>query len=180
MTPAHAFFGLCSLATLIGALLTVASRNPIRSALSLLLAIGGVAGLFLSLHAEFLAAIEMIVYAGAVVVLFIFVIMLIGPSATPSHDARGVTSRFLGSVSLGTAGLAAAYLAIRQSTGRLSEPPAPRAELGTIDAFGRELFTRGLVPFELAAVLFVVAVVGAIALAQGKGIGRASVKGNTP
>jgi NADH-quinone oxidoreductase subunit J len=180
MTMTHVFFGLCALAALVGALATVLAKNPIRSALSLLLSIAGVAGLFLSLHAEFLAAIEMIVYAGAVVVLFIFVIMLIGPSAMPAQDSRGATSRFLGSVALGASGVAGAYVAIRQSAGHLTVPAAARAELGTIDAFGRELFTRGLVPFELAAALFVVAVIGAIALAQGKGLGKTSAKGKAP
>jgi len=62
-----AFFALSALATLIGALLTVLAQNPIRSAMALLLAIGGITGLYLGLDAQFLAAIELIVYAGAVV-----------------------------------------------------------------------------------------------------------------
>src|SRR6185369_8837320 len=87
------FFGLSALATLVGALLTVLAVNPIRSAMALLLSIGGITGLFLGLDAQFLAAIELIVYAGAVVILFVFVIMLIGPDATPPADSKAAFSR---------------------------------------------------------------------------------------
>ena len=104
MTWTHAFFAVCALAALVGALLTVLSKNPIRSALSLLLSIGGVTGLFLGLHDEFLAVVELIVYAGAIVVLFIFVIMLIGPEAASAQDSRSATSRFLGSAALALGG----------------------------------------------------------------------------
>jgi NADH-quinone oxidoreductase subunit J len=163
----YAFFALSALATLIGALLTVLAANPIRSAMALLLAIGGITGLFLGLNAQFLAAIELIVYAGAVVILFVFVIMLIGPDATPPADSKAAFSRWLAAVVFGICALVTGILLIRTSGGLHAFPPA-HPEYGTIDAFGRELFTRGLVPFELATALFVVAVVGAIAIASGK------------
>src|SRR6516165_9169132 len=89
------FYGLAILA-LLGALGTVSAKSPIRGAMGLLLMIVSIAGLFLALHAQFLAAIQLIVYAGAIVVLFIFVIMLLGPSASPSKDARGLVPRILG------------------------------------------------------------------------------------
>jgi NADH-quinone oxidoreductase subunit J len=163
-----AFFCLCTLATLAGALLTILAKNPIRSAMALLLAIGGVAGFFLSLNAQFLATIELIVYAGAVVVLFVFVIMLIGPDVTPSHDSKAAFWRWLAVIVFGLSALATGTLAIRAS-GRPHPLPPARADFGTIDTFGRELFTKGLVPFELATALFVVAVVGAVAVARGRG-----------
>ena len=84
---AKAFFGACALACTLGAAATVFAKNPIRGAMGLLLCIAGIAGLFLSLHAQFLAAIQLIVYAGAVVILFVFVIMLLGPDATSPKDA---------------------------------------------------------------------------------------------
>lgn len=83
---ATVYFYACAALALGGALAVVVSRNPIRSAMGLLLLILSVAGLFLALHAEFLAAIQLIVYAGAIVVLFLFVIMLLGPSAAPPTD----------------------------------------------------------------------------------------------
>jgi NADH-quinone oxidoreductase subunit J len=164
---AFIFFGLSALAAVVGALLTVLAKNPIRSAMSLLLTIGGVTGLFLGLDAQFLAAIELIVYAGAVVILFVFVIMLIGPDATPPRDSKALFARALGSVVFGLAALVTAILLLRTSPGAHALPPT-RPDYGTIDAFGRELFTRGVVPFELTTALFVVAVVGAIAMASGK------------
>ena len=81
MTAGNVFFALCSIAALVGAMCTVLAKNPIRGAMGLLLTIVGIAGLFLKLNAQFLAAIQLIVYAGAVVVLFVFVIMLLGPDA---------------------------------------------------------------------------------------------------
>lgn len=167
MNPlAVAFFLFASLAALVGALLTVLSANPIRSAMALLLTIGGVTGLFLALDAQFLAAIELIVYAGAVVILFVFVIMLIGPDATSSHDRRGLYSRGFAAVVFGLAALVTAVL-LGKNAGGVHAFPAARPDFGTIDAFGHELFTRGLVPFELTTALFVTAVVGAIAIARG-------------
>jgi NADH-quinone oxidoreductase subunit J len=164
---AVSFFGLSALATVIGALLTVLAVNPIRSAMALLLSIGGITGLFLGLDAQFLAAIELIVYAGAVVILFVFVIMLIGPDATPPTDSKAAFSRMFGAIVLGLCSLVTAVL-LGRAGGGLHPLPPPRPEYGTIDSFGRELFTRGLVPFELTTALFVVAVVGAIAVARGR------------
>jgi NADH-quinone oxidoreductase subunit J len=161
------FFGLSALAALVGALLTVLSVNPIRSAMALLLTFGGVTGLFLGLDAQFLAAVELIVYAGAVVILFVFVIMLIGPDATPPADAKAAFSRWLAAGVFGIFGLLTAVLLLRAG-GPMHAFPPHRPDFGTIDAVGRELFTRGLVPFELTTALFVVAVVGAIAIARGK------------
>jgi NADH-quinone oxidoreductase subunit J len=164
---AVAFFALCALATIAGALLTILARNPIRSAMALLLSLGGITGFFVSLGAQFLAAVELIVYAGAVVILFVFVIMLIGPDATPAPDSKGSFSRTLSVVVFGLFSVVTGGLALR-AAGTPHALPPPRIELGTIDMFGHELFTRGLVPFELATALFVVAVVGAIAVARGR------------
>jgi NADH-quinone oxidoreductase subunit J len=170
------FFALSALATVVGALLTVLAVNPIRSAMALLLSIGGITGLFLGLDAQFLAAIELIVYAGAVVILFVFVIMLIGPDATPPTDSKAALSRMLGAIALGVAALVTAILLGRVGGGPHPLPPS-RAEFGTIDSFGRELYTRGLVPFELTTALFIVAVVGAISVARGRHRGDEPAKG---
>jgi NADH-quinone oxidoreductase subunit J len=176
---AYGFFGLSALATVVGALLTVLAVNPIRSAMALLLSIGGITGLFLGLDAQFLAAIELIVYAGAVVILFVFVIMLIGPDATPPADSKAALSRMLGALALGVAALVTAILLGRVGGGPHQLPPS-RSEFGTIDSFGRELYTRGLVPFELTTALFIVAVVGAIAVARGRHRGDDPAKGEAP
>jgi NADH-quinone oxidoreductase subunit J len=90
------YFYACAVTAIAGALFTVGAKNPIRGAMGLLLLILSVAGLFMALHAQFLAAVQLIVYAGAIVVLFLFVIMLLGPSATAPHDERGLYTRVFG------------------------------------------------------------------------------------
>src|SRR5882672_12611846 len=90
MSSGTLLFIFCSIACIVGAIGTVVARNPVRSAVGLLTTIVGIAGLFLKLSAQFLAAIQLIVYAGAVVVLFVFVIMLLGPDA---GDGEGTVAR---------------------------------------------------------------------------------------
>src|SRR5580698_14580 len=90
------YFYVCAAVAIAGALATVVSRNPIRGAMGLLLMIVSIAGLFLALNAQFLAAIQLIVYAGAIVVLFLFVIMLLGPSSMAPRDKRGLVGRAIG------------------------------------------------------------------------------------
>jgi NADH-quinone oxidoreductase subunit J len=172
---AFVFFGVSALAALLGASFTVLAQNPIRSAMGLLAAIGGITGLFIGLDAHFLAAIELIVYAGAVVILFVFVIMLIGPDATPPADSKGAFARILGASAFALFAVVTAILVLRSNRG-LHMPPPHRPDYGTIDVFGRELFTRGLVPFELTTALFIVAVVGALAVARGRHRSDGSVR----
>jgi NADH-quinone oxidoreductase subunit J len=159
------YFGFCAALAIAGALITVVAANPIRGAMGLLTMIGAVAGLFLALHAQFLAAIQLIVYAGAIVVLFLFVIMLLGPDATPPHDRRGRFSRTVSGSLFALASITALWLLVRSG----SKLPLPRVgdEFGGIDQFGRELFSYALVPFELSSALLMVAVVGAVAVARG-------------
>ncbi|WP_437301263.1 NADH-quinone oxidoreductase subunit J family protein [Sorangium sp. So ce426] len=163
-----AFFGLASLLVLLGGLATVAARNPIRGAMGLLTSIVGIAGLYLMLSAEFLAAIQILVYAGAIVILFLFVIMLLGPSATSPRDARTAVPRYVGAGVLGASSVGAlALVASASKPGVVAVPAAPES-LGTIEALGHELFTKGIVPFELSGALLLVAVIGAVAVARGK------------
>jgi NADH-quinone oxidoreductase subunit J len=162
------FFGVCTLLVLLGGIGTVAAKNPIRGAMGLLSAIVGIAGMYLQLSAEFLAAIQILVYAGAIVVLFLFVIMLLGPQATTSAGAAGTkVSRYFGAGVFGLVAAGALWLAWR-THGAITAPPKASASLGTIEGIGRELFTTHVVPFELSGALLLVAVVGAIAVARGK------------
>ena len=161
------FFMVFAALAVICAVNLVLQKHPISSALSLVGVMAALAALYLILGGEFIAAAQLIVYAGAVVILFVFVIMLIGPDATPPADSKAIFSRTVGAVALGFAAIVTGVLAARAGGG-LHRMPAYRPEFGTIDSFGRELFTRGLVPFELTTALFVVAVVGAIAIARGR------------
>lgn len=164
------FFGVSTLLVLVGGIGTVAAKNPIRGAMGLLTTIIGIAAMYLQLSAEFLAAIQIIVYAGAVVVLFLFVIMLLGPSATTSSQAAGSkVARYFGAavMLLGAAGALSLVWRVR-GTAELVAPAKAPPGLGTIEAIGRELFSTYIVPFELSGALLLVAVVGAVAVARGK------------
>lgn len=163
-----AFFGLCALLTLGGGVVTVGSRLPIRSAMGLLATIIGICGNFLLLSADFLAAIQLIVYAGAVVVLFIFVVMLLGSAATSPSDARSAVPRYLGAGVFLAATLGALVLVVEGASEATKERPDVPDGFGTIGQLGRELFTDRIVAFELTGILLLVAVVGAMAVARGK------------
>ncbi len=161
------FFALMATLSLIGAVVTVSARNPIRSAVGLLLTIVGIAGLFLKLNAQFMAAIQLIVYAGAVVVLFVFVVMLLGPDASraPAGPPKGVAARALAGILMGAFGLIGGAMLLGARPGLTGYRPVS-PEHGSVELIGRQLFTRVLVPFELTTALLIVAVIGAIAVAR--------------
>jgi NADH-quinone oxidoreductase subunit J len=162
----YAYFYICAAVAVVGALVTITARNPIRGAMGLLTMILSVAGLFLALHAQFLAAIQVIVYAGAIVVLFLFVIMLLGPSATSPRDQKDFLTRALGASLFGLVLSLGLVLVARGSHPTVMGEVA--TDFGGVDAFGRALFADALVPFELSSALLIVAVVGALAVARGR------------
>lgn len=147
------------------ALLVVAnpfSRNPVTSALFLVLAIVALAGLFVLLHAYFLAAVQILVYAGAVMVLFLFVIMLLDLKAEERRRIRRVG----GVAALAVVGGITALL-LGAVTGAGPGAGLPPATLeGTAEPLGRMLFTEYLLPFELLSVLLLAAMVGVVLLSK--------------
>ncbi len=159
------FFYLFAALTLLCAFLVVAnpfSRNPVSSAMFLVLTIVSMAGLFVLLHAFFLAAVQVLVYAGAVIVLFLFVIMLLDLKEEQRRKINtfGVAT---GVISVG----AIAVIFVKAIVGTRSEAglPAPALE-GATEALGRMLFTEYLLPFEILSVLLLVAMVGVILLSK--------------
>lgn len=162
------FFGVCTLLVLIGGVFTVAAKNPIRGAMGLLATILGIAGMYLLLAAELLAAIQVVVYAGAVVILFLFVIMLIGPTSSETSDARGAVGRYAGAAGFALVAVGALYVVMRFGGKSLTKMPEPTAGMGTIEVIGRELFSEQVVAFQISGVLLLIAVVGAMAVARGK------------
>ena len=146
-----------------GAIMVVTRKHPMASALYLILTLFAVAALFVLRQAHFLAAVQVIVYAGAVVVLFVFVIMLINVPEDRMPVERATTMRVLGVLAAGFFILESAVLARRYSM-----PIGPAAEVGTVEAVGRALFTDYLLAFEITSVLLLAAVIGAIALAKRK------------
>ena len=152
---------------LASALSVVLSHRPIYSVLSLLAAMFSLACLFVMLGAFFVAALQILLYAGAVLVLFLFVIMLLNLSPEALARARLFT--------LQTAGTAAAALLLLQLFGlviRLGPQPAlsglPQAS-GTVETIGRLLFSAYLLPFELVSFIVLAAIIGAVTLAKHEG-----------
>jgi NADH-quinone oxidoreductase subunit J len=170
MSAGTIFFTFCALVCLVGALTTVMAKNPIRGAVGLLATILGIAGLFLKLHAQFLAAIQLIVYAGAVVVLFVFVIMLLGPDAGTAGTSAPRTrlSRLLAGLLLFSLSVHTMVMLARVSAEPTPLGPQLQAGHGSVEAVGGLLFTKAIIPFELATALLIVAVVGAIAVARAR------------
>ena len=167
-------FAIAAVIILAGAFGVVFSRNPVHSALSLVMTLFGVAVLFVEQHAHFLAAVQVIVYAGAIVVLFLFVIMLVGVDREENVDVEplGGVQRWAGLL-VPLAGLLLLLFLVGVNDWATGTPSArgPAAGAGTggasnVDLLGRSLYTGFLLPFEVTGVLLVIAVVGAVVLAR--------------
>jgi len=156
-------FAIVALLAVGSALGLVLRRNPIHGALFLVVNLGSIAVLYLMLGAEFLAAAQVIIYAGAIMVLFVFAIMVL----IPGKEETGVDlHRSLRLWALPAGGvlfvLVAAWIVIPPAT----PPSGPAAGPGGVEAIGRLLFTDYLFPFELTSVLLLAAMVGVLLLAR--------------
>jgi len=160
-TNALAFWVLAAI-TIAAALAVVLSKNIVHSALFLILAFVGTAGIYILLHAEFLAAVQVMVYAGAVAVLIVFAVML-----TRRGDIRA--SNLYNSSYLG-AGIVALGLFIATSLmlGRMNWTAGGGSmAANNVEAIADAILGRFVIPFEVAAILLLVAIVGAIIVARG-------------
>ena len=154
-------FLLLAALTVVSALTVVVHKNPVHSACALVLTLCLLAVFFVGLDAQLVALLQVIVYAGAIVVLFLFVIMLLNLQV----ETRAMAGALLvGSAAAGGVALAALIFA---ALGRTVAPAAAvPAGFGETAALARQLFTAYLLPFELTSVLLLVAIVGAVALAR--------------
>ena len=158
------FFGALAV---IASLLVIAQRNPVYSVLLLITSFGALSGLYILLDAPFAAAIQIIVYAGAIMVLFLFVIMLLGAeSLAPSNTLpwQKPLARLL-SVILA---VEAIYLLFTRASSSMSVS-APDASLNTMESLrdmAMTLFNQFLLPFEVTSILLLVAMLGAIVLSR--------------
>lgn len=158
---AYLFFLFAALAV-IGAVNLIVQRHPIHSALSLILVMGSLAVLYLLLGAEFIAAIQIIVYAGAIMVLFVFVIMLLNAG----EEERTGLSRMAKYVGIPVAFLLLAEIAylLFQSAPRVGVTAG--RQVGSTAQIGHLLFKDFVLPFELTSILILIAILGAIVLAK--------------
>jgi NADH-quinone oxidoreductase subunit J len=169
-----AVFLVFAVAALGGAAGVVLFRRPVHAAMSLVLTLFAVAVFFVLQNAHFLAAVQVIVYAGAIVVLFLFVIMLLGIDQEDVLDEPLKAQRPLAILS-GGALLAGLLLVagILEPTGAPAERgSATEGDVANVERVARSLFTDFLWPFEITSALLVIAVVGAIVLARRGGPSR--------
>ena len=148
------------------AVLVVALRNPVFSVLSLLIMFFHVAGLFVTLHAEFLAAVQIIVYAGAILVLYLFVVMLLNVKREDRLHLQWPFAPLLAMTIL-----TEIVLLIVQNRSEISPAPPDQApgaleSAGNTETLGELLYSTYLFPFEVASLILLVAMIGAIILAK--------------
>ncbi len=166
-------FAISAAIVLAGAVGVVVARNPVHAALMLVMTLFGVAVLFVEQQANFLAAVQVIVYAGAIVVLFLFVIMFLGVDREENVEEeplRGQRPLAVVLVVLGLAGVLLLGFGAHWSVGARSVAGASRNQAGgDVAALGRSVFTTYLFAFEVTSALLVIAVVGAVVLARRPG-----------
>ena len=169
-------FAASAAVILIGAIGVVTSRNPVHAALSLVMTLFGVAVLFIEQEADFLAAVQIIVYAGAIVVLFLFVIMFLGVDRSEDIEVEplagqrplafilsAITLAGLGAMAATALWVTGAHQVVGPIQGHITDAASPSGEPAQL---GKQLFTTYLFAFEATAALLVIAVVGAVVLAR--------------
>lgn len=162
-------FWVATVLAVVSGIGVIASPKPVYSAISLIMTLGNLAILYLILNAQFIAVAQVLIYAGAVMVLFLFVITLLGVRRYElfgdSHHMQRAGAAGLGVLLLG----GVIYFVSRASngfTGRRGQYANLVAQKGNVQAFGHELFNTYLLPFELTPFLLVVAMIGAVALGK--------------
>ena len=158
------FFYFFAALLVLASLAVVLARNPLYNVLSLVVVIFSLSSLFILLEAFFVGIILLLVYAGAVLVFFLFVVMCLNLNAPTFTSAQQSRFRLLGTV----AGLTfLSGLVIAYNSYSTALPVAPSSIRGTIEVIGKILFTQYLLPFELTSLLLLIAVFGIVSLAKG-------------
>jgi NADH-quinone oxidoreductase subunit J len=171
-------FVVAAAIVLAGAVGVVVARNPVHSALMLVMTLFGIAVLFVLQRADFLAVVQVIVYAGAIVVLFLFVIMFLGVDRQENvaiEPLRGQRPLAVALVALGATGLLLLGEVSKWTTGAHSVAGSTDTSTSNVAQLGTSVYTTYLFPFEVTSALLVIAVVGAVVLAR-----RPPVASNPP
>jgi NADH-quinone oxidoreductase subunit J len=162
-------FYIFAVMTLLGAILTITRKSAVHSAISLIVSLLGVAGLYLLQHAEFLFAVQIVLYVGGIMVLFLFVIMLV--NLDQAAKERQFNRQWLVALAaVAAAGAEIGYFLYRgKDAFHIAESAAVAAApdvLGNTELVGNSLFSEYLLPFEVASLLLLVAVVGSVVMAK--------------
>ena len=160
-------FSIFATGGILSAILMVTRRNPIISAIYLIGNFFCLAGIYLTLEAQFIAVVQILVYAGAIMVLFVFVIMLLNLGDEQRlRDEFTWKKAIAGGLGIGVLVELVSLFLLHTKSPALDTARA--AQLGTVESIGRVLFTQYLFPFEVTSLLLTVAIVGAILLAKKK------------
>ncbi len=166
------FFRIFGVIAMGSALLCITRKNPVASALWLVVTLFALAALFVLLDAQFIAALQILVYAGAIMVLFLFVIMLLNLGRPGPTDIRGPVGLLTAAVLAGALLLQLRVLGQATLPSSIQLPPgtisALQQQQGIVGSVANPLFDTYLVPFEIASVLLLAAIVGAVVLAKRK------------
>ena len=162
MIITYSFYFLSFLAILCG-LMVVFSKNPIYSVLYLVVTFFAIAGHYLLLNAQFLAAVHIIVYAGAIMVLFLFVIMLLNLNEE-TEPQKNIWGKAAAVVSGGL--LMLVLIGSLKGAEKLQSPMAMHSDIGLVKNIGKVLFGEFMLPFEVSSILFLGAMVGAVMLGK--------------
>lgn len=165
MSLEFALFAILALMSIVSALGLITARNPITSAMAMVVHFISLAGLYLTLHAQFMAAIQVLVYAGAIMVLVVFVIMLLNLGNEESLRGRLLSKEGVGigaAILVGGTIIFAVYHTVFGA-----RPEADKlTSTGTVEAIGRALFSDYVFPFEMVSLVLLAAVVGAVVLTK--------------
>ena len=162
MIQAIFFYGFAASAVAM-ALLVVSARNPVYSAMALIGCLLSVASIFALQSAHLLALLQVLVYAGAIMVLILFVLMLLNLSPQELGERRVTVRRVAGAYLVGVVGT---ILMIRFSKHHWAPPSELDPDFGTIEAVGTVLYTKYLLPFEMVSLLLLAAIIGAVVLTR--------------
>jgi NADH-quinone oxidoreductase subunit J len=164
-------FILFAIVAVLSALNILLQRNPLYSALSLIGVLACLSALFVTLNAQFIAAIQIVVYAGAIMVLFVFVIMLLNEPKDVPHIDKQRGLRFVAIPFAGLLLAEAVYVIVRvpHPATQMLKVDNPEQAFGTTWSIGTALYTHYLLPFEVTSVLILMAIVGAMVLARRDG-----------
>lgn len=165
MSITQILFWVLSALTIGGAIMVVASKNPVYSILYLIITFFAISGHYILLNAQFLAIVNIIVYAGAIMVLFLFVVMLMNLNADSEPPQKNKLLLYGGSIA-GCSLLLVLVAALKQTDVTSQLVQTNGGEVGLIKNLGRALFTDYVFPFEISSVLFLSAMIGAVVISK--------------
>lgn len=162
MSITQILFWVLSIVTIFSALMVVTSKNPVYSVIWLIVTFFTISGHYILLNAQFLAVVNIIVYAGAIMVLFLFVIMLMNLSKE-TEPQKSKWLKLIGAVAGGCL-LLVIVAALRNTEQQITE--LSTGDIGLIENLGKVLFNEYVVPFEISSILFLSAMVGAVVIGK--------------